>query len=74
MGSCFQVDVWGHPSKGVFDVMVDPKHLDDVMKLIEDKGASFNVKVPDVQRCVDCCLFCLGWFSISFLFLCFSFA
>ena len=57
MSFCFQVDVWGHPSKGVFDVMVDPKHLDDVMKFIKDKGASFNVKVPDVQRCVNSSLF-----------------
>ena len=50
--SRFQVDVWGRPSKGVFDVMVDPKQLDDVMQFVKDRYASFKVKVPDVQRCV----------------------
>ena len=69
-GSCFQVDVWGHPSKGAFDVMVDPKQLGDVIKFIRDREASFNVKVPDVQRCVlkFASLFCCQVLFVVFLF------
>ncbi|KAL8615304.1 hypothetical protein ACOMHN_038043 [Nucella lapillus] len=51
--SKYKLDVWRRPFRGTVDVMVAPQQLDDVINFVENRKASYNVKVPDVQRWVE---------------------
>ncbi|XP_076470301.1 carboxypeptidase B1-like [Babylonia areolata] len=49
----YPLDVWRGPINGTVDVMVAPQLIDDVIGFAMGRGASYDVRVADVQRLLE---------------------